>query len=509
MGEQSTTSVSDNKLSVDMEHIPKPLQELPESPPKRAAKRVTFRTVEEIKSTLNTDQQKIFDLLMKHLDDPETLYFLMHGYAGTGKTYLTIAFVEAFLGTQNYGTIAVTATTNKAVKVLNEKADFHSNRVSYKTIHSLLGLKETVDDYGNVFFKASDINNPLSASLQFIIIDESSMINRELYDIIIERTEQVQMKTIFIGDFFQIPPVKETECRLCFPAEQRKIKLKSAMLTKIVRQAEGNPIIELATYIREHENEMNLQYDYREIVTPQGSLIPIDRQNKEQALKVIEHIITSDYFKQNADYGKVLAWRNDTVNKMNHVIRKMIYGEAAQSNLLMPGEKLIANKPIMDKMRGNDQILFTTNAEFEVLDIHIKEKQVDKDTFKYFSTRVAQYFYNSFTMRDEQRIETIHIIHPESQTRFGKLLQQLKERALARKGTTDAKFLWKLYFQTAEHFADVKYNYCLTTHKSQGSTFTNTIVLERDITANQTMPERNRILYVAVTRPSINLIIVR
>jgi hypothetical protein len=203
----------------------------------------------------------------------------------------------------------------------------------------------------------------------------------------------------------------------------------------------------------------------------------------------------------------VLAWRNDTVNRMNHIIRKMIYGEAARTSLLLPGEKLIASKPILDLVSRT--VLFTNNAEFEVVAVNIITKKVKDIDLKCFKTAVVQKMTNPETMKITERREKIDILHPDSQYDFDRLTGKMKGSAIQWSGTQQGKVFWRMYYEVLEHFADVKYNYALTSHKAQGSTFRNAIVLEKDIRSNPTMPERNRLLYVAYTRPSTNLIIVR
>jgi ATP-dependent exoDNAse (exonuclease V) alpha subunit len=60
-----------------------------------------------------------------------------------------------------------------------------------------------------------------------------------------------------------------------------------------------------------------------------------------------------------------------------------------------------------------------------------------------------------------------------------------------------------------DKLAQVKYNYAITAHKSQGSTYENVIVIEPDIDANSKIVERNRIKYVAYTRAKSLLFIVK
>lgn len=75
------------------------------------------------------------------------------------------------------------------------------------------------------------------------------------------------------------------------------------------------------------------------------------------------------------------------------------------------------------------------------------------------------------------------------------------------------KKLNKLYkeYQTKiiECFAELNYGYCITVHKSQGSTFKNVFIDINDILTNNNISETSKCLYTAITRSSktLNLLI--
>ena len=71
----------------------------------------------------------------------------------------------------------------------------------------------------------------------------------------------------------------------------------------------------------------------------------------------------------------------------------------------------------------------------------------------------------------------------------------------------------KLYkeYQTniVDCFAQLNYGYCITVHKSQGSTFKNVFIDMNDILDNNNLSETSRCLYTSITRTSntLNLLI--
>ncbi len=108
--------------------------------------------------------------------------FRVKGYAGTGKTFLITRFIEYVLTMPSkHYQVAVTAPTNKAVKVLRDESEYTHTRLKFATIHSLLGLKEQIDAYGVVAFER-DKREPSSLdSYEVLIVDEASMLADELF----------------------------------------------------------------------------------------------------------------------------------------------------------------------------------------------------------------------------------------------------------------------------------------------------------------------------------------
>lgn len=61
---------------------------------------------------------------------------------------------------------------------------------------------------------------------------------------------------------------------------------------------------------------------------------------------------------------------------------------------------------------------------------------------------------------------------------------------------------WRDYYEFQKNFAQVAYNYAITAHKAQGSTYENVLLFESDILENKNLMERHRIRYTALTRTS-------
>jgi ATP-dependent exoDNAse (exonuclease V) alpha subunit len=158
------------------------------------------------------------------------------GSAGTGKSYTLKAIIDYLSSNNiNYG---VTALTGCAAVLINGQ-----------TIHSFLSLgisRNLRDIYNNLCkFKSSLMK---IKNLQTLIIDEISMMDDELFNLInnllmmVKNTDcyfgSVQM--ILVGDFHQLPPIKG---EYCFLSEAwTKINLTTVILTELIRQKDDNKL---------------------------------------------------------------------------------------------------------------------------------------------------------------------------------------------------------------------------------------------------------------------------
>lgn len=166
------------------------------------------------KGTISTlgftnDQKAAYDELLAFINNPynpKDYKRALTGAAGTGKTYL----VKALLKNCNYSytTIGLAAPTHKACRVLGDSIKIPNVKIN--TLQSDLGLRLNFD------IEKFDINNlPFDprgrikiGDYSLYIIDEASMINKDLI-IFLERTCKTnQCKIIYIGRHNIIADVK-------------------------------------------------------------------------------------------------------------------------------------------------------------------------------------------------------------------------------------------------------------------------------------------------------------
>lgn len=173
--------------------------------------------------------EKVSAFLDKKIESSMDNYFLLAGYAGTGKTTIAENIV-------NYGISLVMAPTNKAVKVLKSKLE---GKVSaeVRTIHSAIygGIDETTGQW----IASADIKGA------YLLIDEASMISEQVLSDLKEAVGPYG-KIIFMGDGFQLEPV-EKDPKL-FTSSMFKSENRIEM-TKVMRTSKS-PLLSYATYLR-------------------------------------------------------------------------------------------------------------------------------------------------------------------------------------------------------------------------------------------------------------------
>lgn len=402
--------------------------------------------------------------------------------------------------------VAVTAPTNKAVKVLRRMGGLgNKKKVTYQTIHKLLGLTEEITADGKQTFTKKFGDECDIEDYNLVIVDEVSMLNDELFEEL--NTHCGYVKIIFMGDPAQIPPVGKSDC-IPFKEELRgKYEIDMYLLTEIMRQTEGNPILEAGFVVRDDLTNPHPPVTKTTMLNDSGhGVVTIKLSEQDDRVKLTELLsehFASKEFDSNPDYAKVIAWRNVTIDKLNSIIRRLIYKDQDLTKIMI-GEKLVANKPIMDRY---NIVVFNTNDEFEVVSYSIDSRtcatEAESVKLKYYHTKVE---FMTINGQRDQRV--IDILHEDSYNDFNRVLHSLKKEALSKKGF-DAKKCWVKYYDFMRQFAEVIYNYAITAHKSQGSTYTNVFVMEDDIDRNQNVYERNRIRYTSYSRPTNKLFLVR
>lgn len=406
--------------------------------------------------------------------DPENWCYALLGAAGMGKTYTLKSLLP-----EVRGAVAVTAPTNKAVKVLMslfQKKDEDSYSPDCCTIHSLLGLALSAN---GELKKLQIPDNPINISkLSMIVVDEASMLNLEIFEIIRRSAIFHKVKILFLGDPYQLPPVKE--------AYSPALRIDNiARLTRVRRH--NNAILDLATAVREAQKMPVPTVNFPKIIAGRDE-IWLQEQGTgtfmQQVYKHLGSLISGE--------AKVIAWRNATVDNYNLLIRSAIFSQQASSSMWLPTDRISALSPCVDltipkedrKMRNG----IVTDDEGTVEQVEV----VPHPTLPEYLAWEIQ------AKMDSGRYFTFHCLHEKSKRDFDAKLAQL---------LNDGKKVgkWKAYWEFVEEFHSIRHAYATTAHRSQGSTYRYAFVDWKDILINRNRLEAFQCLYVAVSRPSTRL----
>ena len=180
---------------------------------------------------------------------------------------------------------------------------------------------------------------------------------------------------------------------------------------------------------------------------------------------------------------RVLAYRNIVVDSYNNIIRNHLYGKELPrfvvGEWLMAKETWSVNK--MPILMNSEEVRVTKAEETSIL------------------TRDGSWQTWKLRVENEKSIKDIIVLHETEFNRYEKTVRALKKQALE-----GDKYCWAKYYALIEGFAKVDYAYAMTVHKSQGSTFKEVFVDHRDLCLCK-LKERQKLIYVAVTRPSERL----
>ena len=460
-----------------------------------------------VTSTLFQDQRSGLGVVEEWLKNPlSPPYFIMAGYAGSGKSYLTAAIVR--LAQQVcWDKIAVTSPTHQAKIVLYGQLGLHGVKteganVSVSTIHAFLGLKEDIDDDGNIQFvpNGDPRKNGYWDGCSLLVVDEVSMIGKRLMQYIDDAHEVFQGKVLFVGDPAQIPPVDEVEAAPFVMAIDYDPRIHGVyFLREVVRQAKGNPIISIASVLRECLEEEKYPRSYPHLMdfVDGDKIITVRSMNAPECQKKIMDRNALDSPK----FLKLLAYRNNTVYELNRFVRGMRLTKEALMSKYCVGESLILTEPMLDETQN--AVVLPNNSEVVIQEVSKHMEGDGEYAFEVYHLVVSCDLLEDMT--------TILLkARPVGDPVYDSIEDLLKTIALSKpKGSFESKSAWMDYYAFKRQFVPVRHSFSLTTHRSQGSTYSYTIINEGDIFSNRKKEEAVRVAYTALTRASEGVIILR
>ena len=414
---------------------------------------------------LTDDQNNANTMFLDFLISDDN-FFVIKGAAGTGKSFLIRHLLETFHAKYKAYClllekdakpfdIRITATTNKAVSVVQEFLEDLlrvSPNMDICTIYSLLGLKVNNNTKTG---KTELTYNKHNASASFapdvtplVFIDEAFFIGEDLHKIISSvLKDQANAKIVYIGDEYQLAPVGQDASPI------DGITCEKASLTEVMRNS--GHILYSGTKFRQTVEDgifKPIEYNGTDVVHANGT----DFQ------QLVEQSFSDPGW--NTGVSKILAWTNARVQEYNQHIRQSMNRPV----MLEQGEAVVTNIFI----KGNTNFSRSVDSEVEIT-------RVDP-------VPVTQYGVQGRMLElDGDYVGFM----PDN-------FQEVKD--LLNKLAKDKD--WKKFFEIKENWLDLRAAYASSIHKSQGSTYDTVFLDLTDIGKNWNANDVARLMYVGITR---------
>lgn len=426
---------------------------------------------------LTDEQKRVYSHLLGFLHDPNKQAIIIDGSGGVGKSfmvnYICNNLIEDYkcscqISGKNpeYRFIIPTATTNKACESLSQYL-----KTSVQTIHNYLGLV-VFDDYETGETSVVPSRSYRTRHNEVILIDEASMINKVTFEYIKKALlkEDCNCKVIYVGDKYQLPPVKEDISQVYLQGYEE------LSLTKLLR-ASNQELINI------NKAAKQLVIDGTEIPVKEG--LNVHFLNDTTAPK---YIINN--FKNPDHNNLICCYTNKSVIAYNNYC-KQIRGITTP---YVKGEHYVCNNVVhmSDSNHENLSVIFHVEDECKITNIDFHPQQVkvyENNTVEAYRAEIENLSCGSKFV----------VYLP---TDINKHLEQIK---LIKKQAMQDKELWRVYYAMKNFFPDMRPRDAKTIHKAQGSSIEDVFIDLNDLSHCYDKNVTRRLLYVAISRARKNV----
>ncbi|MBQ3700749.1 MAG: AAA family ATPase [Prevotella sp.] len=432
-------------------------------------------------------------------DRHEEAVMVLRGSAGTGKTTLAAAMVQALLSLQQK--LVLMAPTGRAAKVFS----LYAGHPAY-TIHRRIYRQKSLEG-------SFDLNYN-SAHDTLFIVDEASMIangspfgetlfaNGQLLDDLIRFVYNGRnCRLLLIGDRAQLPPVGEQESPALMSDVLRQygLHVHECDLRQVLRQSEESGILYNATRIRNIDGSLLPKINFR---FPDIKMVPGDELIDELA---------GSYSRVGLDDTLVITRSNKRANIYNQGIRNRILDRDAE---LCAGDRIMIVKnnyywltalASPHAQRENGQQTFLANGDLAV----VRRVRNAQELFGFHFADVTMTFpdYDDYeltatTLLDTLTSEAPALTREQQEQLYRAVMQDYADIPLK------ADRLKKLREDRFYNALQVKFAYAATCHKAQGGQWSHIYVDQGYMTDDMLTTDYLHWLYTAFTRATQRLFLV-
>ena len=450
--------------------------------------------VESLSFEPTDSQRKAFEELERFITEPNRKkFFVLKGYAGTGKTSLIKALIQVLK--KRGGQTVQIAPTGRAAKVISKYSGYQAS-----TIHKLL------------YYPKRTAGKPLQFTLaknKFVntlfIVDEASMLSDRMPDKGLFANDSLLQHLfefvyggkgcalLLIGDSAQLPPVSEVQSIALNEEElAHRFDLKPfhATLTEVVRQAAESSILSNATYLREAivRQDASIRFD----LSVADDLVHMN--DGAELLDALEDAYREVGLQETA----IIVRSNKRANLYNKNIRQRIL---QLDNELNVGDTLMVVKNNYFWLAESKDVAFIANGDaVEVLQIYTYKELYG---FRFAEVQVRLLDYEIAPFDTVLLLDVLEADQPSLSYEDGSRLYQNVAEDYVHEKSNYKRYLG---IKNNPHFnaLQVKYSYAITCHKAQGGQWKRVFV-EKPYAPEGFDTDHLKWLYTAFTRASERL----
>ena len=512
-----------------------------------------LEVIEPYLTELNGEQKIAAYRCIEFYFDKHQKSHVLSGAAGTGKTFTFMRITEALKAIcndrQKVFRVAFAAPTTTVVgnheKDIEELKERGNDLTVYSnTIHSLLHVKPgKYNEDGVQKLEKNKSSKQHAEDFTLIVIDECTMLDDDIYSFI-QALQNV--KVLFVGDIYQLPPVDVTTKDIpkdyikLSPVFERPADEISYLKTP-VRYA-GNIAIVCQQLIESIDNTSCEKISYP--LKSMGDDVKIYTNYEDWTDSFV------NTFKEHPP-TRAIFWRNISVQNFNKEVQKRLYGcadgffreQQLLSKTSITRKQQVDNKFITVQILKTGELIKIVDVEKKtvsvnlpigggVLDLEVYVLEIDSKrmntivttpTLKGLGklTEVEAFELNKLNSKriektlDEKEIIRYHQLRniPKVDNLASRLNDYKKSIKLA--PSRDRGLMWGLFYQTLNDFTLIAksntYMYALqntaamTINQAQGSTIERLYINVSDISSCQQFKLCKRLLYTGTSRAKLEL----